>query len=142
MIPIVGIYASSPDGAVIVFNGLSIRKRLLGRRRCRWKMSHGTQMLKSNVRAFKRDGSVNSPEEMTEIIRKKWKNAAAYYMVQIHQKWQHKSQRNAFCGMDTPIDANVAHTLRSFFLESLSEVLENFRLKNVPLKSCSQKSKP
>lgn len=134
MIAINDVYAASPDGAVIVFNKPVNKQEALSassldENDVEW---HANVEIKCPGR-FKRNGSVNSDEEMAEYVRKKWVKPAYYYMVQVHQEMAAQKTKETLFVVWTP---KLTRMWRIKFDQSFwnicLEVLENFRLKNVP----------
>jgi hypothetical protein len=115
-IPINEVYAASPDGAVVVLNE-----------------DHTTNWY-ANVEIKCPGGGIGkTPEEMATVVRKKWKRPASYYMMQIHQEMAAQSSKETLFVVWTPL---LTRMWRIPFDESFwnlcLEVLENFRLKNIP----------
>lgn len=127
-IPINDIYAASPDGAIIVLNSGSeerVNKNTLRKEDVSWH---------ANVEIKCPGGGVGKThEEMRQLLLKKWKTAAPYYMMQIHQEMAAQGVKETLFVVWTPLLTRMWRIPfnRSFWNLCL-EVLENFRLKNVP----------
>lgn len=122
-IPINEVYAASPDGAIVVLNA-----------------DHSTNWY-ANVEIKCPGGGIGkTPEEMAAIVRKKWKRPASYYMMQIHQEMAAQSSKETLFVVWTPL---LTRMWRIPFDESFwnlcLEVLENFRLKNIPYEAMQSK---
>ena len=126
--PINEIYAASPDGAIIVLNNGSeerVEKGSLKKEDVKWH---------ANVEIKCPGGGIGkTPEEMRDMILKKWKTAAPYYMIQIHMEMAAQGVSETLFVVWTPLLTRMWKIPfnRSFWNLCL-EVLENFRQKNVP----------
>jgi len=126
-IPIDDIYAASPDGAIIVLKENTqdrVNQKTLRKEDVHWH---------ANVEIKCPGGGIGKThEEMANIIRKKWKTAAPYYMMQIHQEMAAQKTSETLFVVWTPLLTRMWRIPfnRSFWNQCL-EVLENFRLKNV-----------
>ena len=77
-------------------------------------------------------GIGKSQDEMEEILRKKWKLPASYYMVQIHLECCAQNAKETLFVCTTPLLTRMWKIKFDQEYWSLCvEVLENFRLKNV-----------
>jgi len=130
MIPIDDIYAASPDGAVIVLNKpmdklTALAKANLTKEDVAWH---------ANVEIKCPGGGIGkTPEEMAAMVRKKWKCAAPYYMIQIHQEMAAQKTNETLFVTWTPLLTRMWRIkFDASFWNLCLEVLENFRLKNVP----------
>lgn len=127
-IPINEIYASSPDGAIIVLKSGSeerVSKENLRPEDVAWH---------ANVEIKCPGGGIgNSHQEMRAVVEKKWKTPAAYYMIQIHMEMAAQKTSETLFVVWTPLLTRMWRIPfnRSFWNLCL-EVLENFHLKNVP----------
>ena len=115
-IPINEVYAASPDGAIVVLNE-----------------DHSTKWY-ANVEIKCPGGGIGkTPEQMADIVRKKWKRPASYYMMQIHQEMAAQSSQETLFVVWTPLLTRMWRIpFDKPFWDLCLEVLENFRLKNVP----------
>ena len=116
MIPIDKVYAASPDGAIVVLHD-----------------DNSTDWW-ANVEIKCPGGGIgNTPEEMAQIVRKKWRQPAPYYMMQIHQEMAAQSSAETLFVVWTPLLTRMWRIpFNASFWNLCLEVLENFRLRNVP----------
>jgi hypothetical protein len=126
-IPIDDIYAASPDGAIIVLKENTqekLDKKLLKKEDVDWH---------ANVEIKCPGGGIGkSNEEMADMIRKKWKRAAPYYMMQIHQEMAAQKTSETLFVVWTPLLTRMWRIpFNQSFWDLCLEVFENFRLKNV-----------
>lgn len=137
MIPIDDVYAASPDGAVIVFNRTVDKSSALSTD----KLSADDVAWFANVEIKCPGGGIGkSWQEMAEVIRKKWKRPAVYYMVQIHMEMASQKTKETLFVAWTPL---LTRMWRIPFDESFwnlcLETMDNFRLKNVPFEVMKSK---
>ena len=114
------VYAVSPDGALILLNEDGSHA------------DHFNVEIKCPGR-FGKDGKEQTPEQMCEMLRKKWDVPAFYYMTQIHQEMAGQNAKKTLFVTWTPAETRmwVVHFDQDYWNLCL-EVFENFRLKNVP----------
>jgi len=136
-IPIDDVYAASPDGAVIVFNRPVDKKTALESKN----LSVDDVAWHANVEIKCPGGGIGKTwQEMAAMVKKKWKKAAPYYMIQIHMEMAAQKTKETLFVVWTPLLTRMWRIPfdRSFWNNCL-EVLENFRLKNVPFEVMKSK---
>lgn len=119
LIPIDDAYAASPDGKIVVLN------------------DDGTPDWHANVEIKCPGRYVNSkeqtPEEMKAYLKKKWRQPAAYYMVQIHMEMVAQGINQTLFVVWTPLLTRMWRIpFDPSYWNLCLEVLENFRNKSVP----------
>lgn len=119
------IYAASPDGAIIVLKDDKDGKDgTFQKEDVDW---HANVEIKCPA-----GGIGKTAEEMAEVVRKKWKTPAPYYMIQIHQEMAAQKTTETLFVVWTPLLTRMWRVPFNQSFWNLSvEVLENFRLKNV-----------
>lgn len=130
MIPIDDVYAASPDGAIMVLNRACTKEEALNRNG----LNKEDIAWFANVEIKCPGGGVGkSHEEMAQLIRKKWKTPAPYYMIQIHQEMAAQRVKETLFVAWTPRLTRMWRIpFDADFWNMCLEVLENFRHKNVP----------
>ena len=139
MIPIDDVYAASPDGAIIVLNKSYTKEQVLKENI----LTSEDVLWHANVEIKCPGGGIGKThEEMRDMILKKWNTAAPYYMIQIHQEMAAQKVKETLFVVWTPL---LTRMWRIPFNESFwnlcLEVLENFRLKNIPFEVMLSKVK-
>jgi hypothetical protein len=127
-IPIDDVYAASPDGAIIVLKSGSnerVSKETLRPEDVAWH---------ANVEIKCPGGGIGkSHEEMKAMVEKKWKRPAPYYMIQIHLEMKAQNVRETLFVTWTPLLTRMWKIpFDDSFWALCKEVLDNFRLKNIP----------
>lgn len=121
------VYAASPDGSIIVLkDGCEerISKSSLRKEDVEWH---------ANVEIKCPGGGVGkTPKQMAEMVQKKWRRPASYYMMQIHQEMAAQGVDSTLFVVWTPLLTRMWRIpFNPDFWASCLEVYENFRLKNV-----------
>lgn len=129
-IPINDVYAASPDGAIVVLNKHMSKETALSTNH----MTLEDVAWHANVEIKCPGGGIGKTfEEMAEVVRKKWKRPAAYYMMQIHQEMAAQKTSETLFVTWTPLLTRMWRVpFNASFWNLCVEVFENFRLKNVP----------
>lgn len=128
-IPIDDVYAASPDGAVVVLNKAVDKQTALSA-----SFALEDVAWHANVEIKCPGGGIGKTyEEMADVVRKKWKRAAPYYMMQIHQEMAAQKTKETLFVTWTPLLTRMWRIpFDASFWNLCLEVFENFRLKNVP----------
>lgn len=129
MIRIDDVYAASPDGAIIVLNKEVSKEQVLSN-----KCLHKSDVdWHANVEIKCPGGGVGkSWEEMRDIVIKKWKTPAPYYMFQIHQEMAAQGVDETLFVVWTPLLTRMWRIpFNATFWNMCLEVLENFRKKDI-----------
>ena len=136
-IPIDDVYAASPDGAIIVLNKAATKDQVLNSK-CLAKRDVDWH---ANVEIKCPGGGVGKTwEEMRDIVKKKWKTAAPYYMIQIHQEMAAQGADETLFVVWTPLLTRMWRIpFNATFWNLCVEVLENFRNKDVPFEVMKSK---
>lgn len=137
MIPIDDVYAASPDGAVLVLNKSLDKEAVLSKQTL-----HANDVdWYANVEIKCPGGGVGKTwQEMADMVKKKWKRAAPYYMIQIHQEMAAQKVKETLFVVWTPLLTRMWRIpFSASFWNLCLEVLENFRLKNVPFQVMKSK---
>jgi hypothetical protein len=127
-IPIDDVYASSPDGAIVVLKDNTderVSKETLRPEDVAWH---------ANVEIKCPGGGIGkTPEEMRDMLKKKWKTPASYYMIQIHMEMKAQKASQTLFVVWTPLLTRMWKIpFDDSFWALCLEVLDNFRLKNIP----------
>ncbi len=139
MIPIDDVYAASPDGAIIVLNKPYTKEQVLKENI----LTSKDVLWHANIEIKCPAGGIGKTfEEMRDVILKKWNTPAPYYMIQIHMEMASQKVKETLFVVWTPL---ITRMWRIPFNESFwnfcLEVLENFRLQNIPFEVMMSKVK-
>lgn len=129
-IPINEVYAASPDGAVIVLNRPVDKTTALASDTFRAE----DVAWHANVEIKCPGGGIGKTwQEMADVVRKKWNRPAVYYMIQIHMEMAAQKTQETLFVVWTPLLTRMWRIpFDHSFWNNCLEVLENFRLQNVP----------
>lgn len=121
------VYAASPDGSIIVLKGDSDARLELA------SLKKEDVAWHANVEIKCPGGGVGkTPEQMRDMVKKKWRRAAPYYMMQIHQEMAAQGVDETLFVVWTPLLTRMWRIpFNASFWALCLEVYENFRLKNV-----------
>ncbi len=137
MIPINDVYAASPDGAVVVLNKQYSKEEVL----TKGILTKDDVAWHANVEIKCPGGGIGKTwSEMAAVVKKKWKTAAPYYMIQIHAEMAEQKTKWTLFVVWTPLLTRMWKIpFNESFWNLCLEVLENFRHKNIPFEVMKSK---